>query len=287
MNLLSPKRLLWITIGFIVLANLIVLSKAYYNRTKIATSLEFSERELVLPHRYGFSKEDSSIRLRLRWSSPTTQSITADMDTWSWRDDNNLMLSQAHYNSFNFPVCHEKRSWSKKRKAWVLLELNGQSYRDYLAQLEQYGNLVQEMSAGADNKLSEKELLVKRKRTTDFLAAEKLEKTRLFVKDAAPEPALLETAMRARLDAGDKQLLIVSAEVGSAYYNCGESAKNSTTIRIQNLSVESLYLPREFSRNFPHAQSTKGKTPKIEFTATVNYGRSGEPWIAGLKLKSK
>lgn len=276
----TSKKLVWLAVGCILLVNAFMLGKVYINRSAVIAQLELSERELQLPYNYGFTKEDSSARVSLRWATPNTEPINIELNHWRWQHDRSLQLSAAHFVSFQFPVCTQKTRFRQKQSGWVLLEFNGKSYTDYVAQVEQYHQLIMGLTATANGELAEKELAEKRKSATEFLTAAQTTNSRLFLIDAAAERELLEAVQRERQSSSTGNLVIVPAEVRADFYRCDNNEKRTTEVVIDSLAVESLYIPNRLASDFP---SDDHRRPTVKFTALVNYGRLYEPWISNLQ----
>lgn len=283
-NTIAAKKLLWLAVSLVLLVNAFILSKVYWNRSEVSARLQLSERELQLPFNYGFTKEDSSARVSLHWTTPSTEPIDIDMNQWRWQYNRRLQLNSAHFSSFQFPDCAQERRLLQKRSAWVLLEFNGRSYAEYVEQAEQYHALIMGLTPATNTEWSEKELSAKRKQADDFLAAAKADNSRLFVIDAAAEREMLEAVQRHHQTIADSQLLIVPAELRAGYYRCDSKEQRTTEIIIDSLTVESLHIPKNFAQGFPQVDDAKQKK---KFIAEISYGRLFEPWISSLRLCAK
>jgi hypothetical protein len=277
---LLNKKLLALAVACILLVNGFVLGKVYINRSTVVAQLNLSERELQLPYHYGFAKEDSSARVSLRWMTPSSRAVTLELDRWHWQYDRNLQLSQAHFASFGFPACSNSTRLRQKRAAWVLLEFNGRSYEQHLAQIEQYQQLVKGLSAQSHPELVEKEIAEKRKGAAELLTEAQTSHSRLFIVDAAADYALLVQAKNAFPSSSQDQLLIVPAEVRAGYYRCDKPEQRQREIVIDGLAVDSLHIPKHLARKF--AGNNTGRNT-VKFTAQINYGRLHEPWISDLQ----
>lgn len=280
----TAKKLLWLAVGLVLLVNAFILGKVYVNRSEVIARLTLSERELRLPYNYGFTKEDFSARVSLNWTTPSNQPIDIDMNQWRWQYNRRLQLNSAHFSSFQFPDCAQETRLLQKRSGWVLLEFNGRSYADYIAQAEQYHALIMGLTPATNTELSEKELSAKRKQADEFLASVKFDNSRLFVIDAAAERELLAAAQREYQAVTNSQVLIVPAELRAGYYRCDSKEQRTTEIIIDRLAVESLHIPRNLAQGFPHTGDAK---QKAKFTAEIFYGRLFEPWISQLQVCTK
>lgn len=281
---IKRKKYLWLALGCILVVNGFILSKVYINRSQVIEHLELTERELRLPYDYGFRKEDSSARVSLQWATPNTEQLEKGLETWRWYHDRRLLLSQTHFESFQFPVCSQDYSQApkqqRKREAWVLLEFNGKSYADFVARAEQHNSAVQSTQLDADaTDAAKKELVEKQKDAAEFLNSAKTRQSRLFVIDAAADKKLLEIAKAQRASTEGAALLIVPAEIQADYSRCDKNSEPNR-IQVMNLSVESLYIPRELARDFFADASSQEQ----KFVAEVFYGRLYEPWVGNFKL---
>lgn len=280
----GSKSLAWLAAGLVLMVNAFILGKVYVNRSDEIVQLTLSERELRLPYNYGFAKEDSSARVRLNWTTPSNQPIDVDMNQWRWQYNRSLQLSGIHFSSFQFPDCARKTRLLQKRSGWVLLEFNGRSYADYIAQAEQYHALIMGLTPAENTEWSAKELAGKRKQADAFLAAAKTDDSRLFVIDAAAERELLESVRREYQTSPNSQTAIVPAELRAGYYRCDSKERRTTEIIIDGLAVESLHISKSLAQGFLQDDDTKSKT---KFIADISYGRLFEPWIKNLRLCAK
>lgn len=284
----TNKKLLALALACILLVNGFILAKVYINRSEVIAQLNLSERELQLPYNYGFAREDSSARVSLRWMTPSSRKVTLELDRWHWQYDRNLQLSDAHFASFQFPACSNTTRLRQKRAAWVLLEFDGASYRQHLAQIEQYHGLVMGLSAQTHPELAEQELTERRKNAAELLSEAQTSHSRLFVVDAAADYDLLVQAKQQLSATSRGQLLIVPAELRAGYYRCDTREKRQTEVIIDGLAVESLYVPKHlatrFAGNFAdtYVAGTKAEPNQMKFSAQIHYGRLHEPWIADL-----
>lgn len=285
MKLLLNNKLLWLAMGCVLLVNGIVLGKVYLNRTQVVKQLELSERELRLPWNYGFTREDSSARVSLQWSTLNDESMssepTNDLDNWRWYNDRSLNLTPNHFSSFTFSGCDGKQRNERVHQGWVLLEFNGKSHADYVERATQHHALIHGLKPASTSELSDKELQDKRKSATEMLDAAKNSRSRLYVIDAAATTELLEAARAQRTATATATLAIVPATIRAGYNRCDEKPQRPTEVIIDGLAVESLYIPRELALNFPIDASAREKT---KFTANINYGRLNEPWVGSLRL---
>ncbi len=273
------KKLLGLTLACILVVNGFMLGKVYVNRSAVTSQLNLSERELQLPYNYGFAREDSSARLSLRWMTPSSRPITLELDRWHWQYDRQLQLSDQHFASFQFPACSNKTRLRQKHEAWVLLEFNGLSYQQHLAQVEQYHALVMGLSAQSHPELAEKELTERRKNATELLTEAQTSHSRLFIVDAAADYELMALAKNQREAASQGQLVIVPAQVRAGYYRCEPGEKHQTQVIIEGLAVESLYVPKPLASKFA---GNRTEHNQVKFTAQIAYGRLQEPWIKDL-----
>lgn len=285
MRTFSTKKLVWFAVAFVLIVNAIILGKVFFNRSEVITTLQLSERELQFPYNYGFKKEDSSKRLSIQWTALNSSPVSLDYNDLRWQFDRTLVLSPAHYSTFQFPSCDNDKRQLNKKSGWVLLEFNGQSYTDYVAKTEQYYNLIHNQEPTSDSELAKKELKEKREDADKLLQEARSSITRLIAIDAVATRSVLEEVIQARNISGKTKLLIVPAEVEVNYrYSCNHPKNKESDIFINELSVSSLYIPKDFVQELTFNHEGKSNS---SFTAVVNYGRLHEPWISSLKACEK
>ncbi|HSX52026.1 MAG TPA: DUF4824 family protein [Cellvibrio sp.] len=276
----SSKKLVWLAIACVLVVNAAILGKVFFNRAEVVATLQLSERELQLPYNYGFQKEDSSKRVSLRWMVLDSSSDVFEPAGFGWSYDRRLALSDSHFSSFQFPACEQNHHPYDKKEGWVLLELNGQSYADFVARIKRNYEHLQTLQPETNTELSEKALQEKRAGAKESLNAANNTVSRLFVIDAAAERELLEASLRTRATTTNATLVIVPAELQADYNRCDDPKKKITAVRINNLAVESLYISNDFLQGITLDSES-------HFTANVHYGRLNEPWIADLKVCEK
>lgn len=105
---------LWLGLGLILTSNAVALAGVWYNRSgEPQAQLQLSEREIQLPYDSWLrGEENSGLRLQLAWRQ-------ADAD-WSW-------LDEAKLRELGFAPNDLGRS--AERPLWLVLELDGPSYR--------------------------------------------------------------------------------------------------------------------------------------------------------------
>lgn len=260
-----------------LLVNSVILSKVLINRSSTLAELPLTERELSLPHRYGFAKEDSGKRLRLQWTTPNQQP-PADEWRYHYRHTNrSLVLSEQHFASFQFRSCQPERYRRQQQAGWVLLEFNGPAYQQLLVQAEHYYGLAQQPQP----ELTADALREKQQWAAEQLQAAKDSATRLFVIDAAANPALLQGVLAARSATANGTLVIVPAEIQAGYSRCSKTEQvRPTEIIVNRLAVESLYVPKYLASALPQRSNNIANEA---FQATIRYGKLHEPWISSLQ----
>lgn len=282
---ISTKKLVWFAVACVLIVNAVILGKVFFNRSGVVATLTLSERELQLPYNYGFKKEDSGKRVSIQWAALNSDPVSLEYSELRWHFDRTLVLSPAHYSAFQFPSCDSDKRLLYKKSGWVLLEFNGQSYTDYVTKVEQYYTLIQNQEPTSDSELAKKELKEKREDADKLLQEAKSSVTRLIAIDAAATRSSLEEVIRARKIAGKTKLLIVPAELEVNYrYSCDHIKNTEREIFINELSVSSLYIPKDFAQDLTFNDEGKSNS---SFTAVVNYGRLYEPWISSLKACEK
>ncbi|KKO47104.1 hypothetical protein WG68_00130 [Arsukibacterium ikkense] len=272
-------KLPWLAVAAVVLVNSVILGKVLINRSDTLAELPLTERELRLPGNYGFAREDSAKRLSLQWTTPNPEPINED-NHYRYRHTNrSLVLSEQHFASFQFGPCQPERYRRQQQAGWVLLEFNGPGYQQALAQAAHYNALAQQAAPGPE--LAGEALLDKQQRAAALLQAATDSATRLYVIDAAANPALLQKVLAARSATANGTLLIVPAELQPGYARCNKAGQTiPTEIMVNRLAVESLYVPKHLAQALPQHRNSRETVP---FQATIHYGKLHQPWISSLE----
>lgn len=261
------KRLLWIAFAFLLLVNLSVLSHSFYNRQHAEARLTLSERELDLPGNYGFNKENSGLSLSLSWAIASKGD-----DAKSFTYSNHLMLSPEHYASLGFSnECDQQRKISRV-EGYVLLEFNGATHQENIAQAKKYRDqLLEQQAAGSQN--IEDALQAARERV---LALEDYE-SRLYVVDAAASKVLLQMALAHRSQETPGEYLIAPGLIRDFYRDCDTTEENMHSVYVSRLFVKDIYVPRKYHSLFAD------RNHKHTFLADIAFGKLDEPWLESLR----
>jgi hypothetical protein len=160
------NRSLWLGIGLILASNAVALAGVWYNRSGEAQAqLRLSERELRLSSDSWLrSEENSGVRLQLLWRQ-------ADLD-WPW-------LDEAKLRELGFAPNDLGRA--AERPIWLVLELDGPSYRRRLERVRD--ELASAQAAAAAQPGDEKLRQQLEQRRLD-LRHETQQATRLLLVDA-------------------------------------------------------------------------------------------------------
>ncbi|WP_213996464.1 DUF4824 family protein [Arsukibacterium sp.] len=271
------KKLLWLAVAVVLLVNGLILGKVFLNRSATIAELPLTQREFRVPYQYGFAGENSGKRISLQWSTPVPEPVS---DEWQYqyRHTNRVIsVSDANFASFQFQPCQQQRYRRQQKKAWVLLEFNGQSYVDYRAKAERYYALTQQ----ANPELSADAQLKQQQRAAELLQAANERASRLYVIDAAATPELLQKVTAQRPTTTDGTLVIVPAEIQTSYGRCTKANESKPNeIIVYRLAVQSLYVPRQLAAKLPENNDNIENKP---LRAVIYYGKLHEPWISALK----
>ena len=286
------NKLIYLAVSGIILVNALLLGKMWLNRSVVLVELKLSERELVPPYFNGFAQENSAKRLSLQWTTPLTPTYD-DWQTFYTYHNRSLTINEQHLASFDFTPCPQDYK-RQQRSAWVLLEFNGQSYHEYLAQIEQQHAQFSQQLLASKQEIEEapvaeyaealKQLDEKEARADRILQQARHSFTRLFIVDAAASKALLQASMQQRARHSEGQLLILPAEIQLSYNRCKvEQQVTKPEIYINRLAVASFYVPKPLAEGLPKAHHNKAN---VHFTATIHYGKLAIPWLSDLQLSA-
>ena len=260
------NKLLWWAAGLLIVVNCVVLGHSLYNRHEVKARVILSERELNVPHNYGFEKENSGVSLSVQWH--TRPDTTPDDNYYYHRE---LQLPIEHYTTFHFSNICDHQGTNTIEQGFVLLEFNGSTHQQHIEQLRTQLKQLQQSSAHAE----------KIKNANDELQQFENEHSRLYVIDAAASRTTLEAALSKQKAGSGNQFLILPAIVKDAYRQCDSKQKDPNTVYIENLLVDRIYVAREYHALF----SDKNKAQ--HFQATIAFGKMDEPWLESLELCEK
>jgi len=254
------KRPLWLALGIVLLSNAVALGGVWYNRSgEPEARLSLSERELQRVSSGWLADEgDTVTRLQLLWRRPG--------DDWQlpW-------LDAAKLRALGFAVGDGQVELGRQpaREVWLVLELDGPSYRRQVEQVRQALSLAEaELQASPDSELLQQERDERRRR----LEHEEQRASRLMLVDAGVDPE----ALRQRWPDRQRQVLLAGR---IEPYRHSAQGGYGASIRLDNgrLSVPHAY--REQARGWTPAYQQSGFKAQVD----VAFGRRHEPWVLGVR----
>lgn len=248
------NRSLWLGIGLILASNAVALAGVWYNRSGEAQAqLRLSERELRLSSDSWLrSEENSGVRLQLLWRQ-------ADPD-WSW-------LGEAKLRELGFAPNDLGRA--AERPLWLVLELDGPSYRQRLERARD--ELASAQAAAAAQPGDEKLRQQLEQRRLD-LRHETQQATRLLLVDAGLDAEALRQVWP------DRQRQVILAGRLRAY-RYGDTTRYSASVVLEG---DRISVPKPYRDVFVQWRSRgyDDKRPKVQ--VEVAFGQRLEPWLVGV-----
>lgn len=279
---MTNKRTLLTGLAIIVLSNAIALGGVAYNRAGEPTSsLTLTERELSLPHNYGFAAENSGISLQLRWRVFDSKKTSDYYSRWiptEWLDADKLKsLGYEVSYPLNKPDSHEHYQKALSKEVFLVLENDGATYQKVL---QQRRDALAEAQRLQQQNPDKEEFKGRLKTATAGMEAEQQDNSRLFVIDAGLD---YETLRRQYSD--NSQYLIAKGQVRLRYHG-NYSKQPYLKGAIQQLSVTKVNVPLQHTGALtPLLDKTyrrKGKqSPRYE--VSLQYGLRYEPWVMSVK----
>jgi hypothetical protein len=279
-RLSSRTRALLAGVALIVVTNAAVLAGVAYNRSGEPESvLALTERELRLRHWTWPAGENASIDVSLTWRVARAEPV--DDAHFSWRYGA-LRLEPRQLQELGFDVPNDpgseagRQSVSRQpsRRAWVVLEYDGPAYQASVEEARRKLERAAELAAAkpGDSEL-EKQLMDARHAMQWVENAQ----TRLFVVDAGRD----EQQLRARYP-DRRHYLIVNARLRPTIIE-GPGPKRMA-VNVGELYVKTIRVPHAYRALVEPLVQQGYYDGEPRFTATVNFGRRLEPWIADLAL---
>lgn len=257
------RRFLFITLGLLLLVNIVVLIGVARNRSGAPDStLTLTERELPLSWHFR-DQENTGVSLQLN--------INFDNEEQQWFDENKLVEL-----GFDIPQDRQQGQGNRKRvlpkKAYVVLEYDGDAWHRYRQrQLDEVAAIPLEVEQGKVES-EDAESQVKEKRFQLTIAS------RLFGIDVGLDPDVLRTRYP-----DNTRYIIVPATVRMHVDWHPESADaqgaKSVSGRIERVLVQQFHV----SRNLSRALDTLPEYAGIRAGYTLQRGKSGAQSIPGTR----
>jgi hypothetical protein len=280
---LNPSRraqVLWGGLALLLVTNAVVLGGAFYNRGgEPEATLRLSQRELGLPYRWGFDRENSGISLEFRWRVPrpaTRDGNERYVEGAPWLDK--AKLSELGFDVSRSPyVAEGARYYAKQlpREVLLVLEFDGAAYRAALQRAEELAKREGERAAANPAVAELKGALEGANRT---LENERNASSRLFVIDAGRD----STALRAKY-ADRSHYAIVPGIVRLTTQRRGS---DSVPVGyVAGLSVTAVNVPAAYREPFASAykDSAEGAPRAGKYEVAVAFGKRLEPWIVDVR----
>ncbi len=273
---LSARGLFSIGFAILVVTNAIVLSGVAFNRSgEPDARLTLTERELPLP--YQVHKENSGLALQLRWRALGKTGGDARSSygrSPAWLDAEKL-------KALGFPIGDYVttggdsgvRKKTLPKEVFIVLENNGQHYREALKQAEQALESAEEafkLKPGDQRRRNQ------HKAAARALKRERFAETRLFAIDAGLD------AKKLRAQYPDRSRFIITRGLVKPRFNYN---KDNTEVDgyISTLSVASINVPRQqrpiFDLILTQKKSHASDFQPPRYEVKLMYGRRWEPWI--------
>lgn len=274
MSFIANNRLLWLCLAFLILVNILLLGRALYNRLPPAPAqITLSERELESPYRYNFNRENSAMRLQLRWRAAYNPARD-DITNW-WGYNAVLSLNSDEFAHLQFAACDPEQYHPRdSRKGWVLMELNGAALREYQQALSESlaKHIAQEPSEKDYSWTHTRDSLEER------LKAAQTTDTRLFAVSASVNRETLVAEQQTRQAANQQaSYIILPGELRDTYERCSgqEPQRPSATTQVM------LVLPNE---DFHVANTfTQAQAEQKQYSLVLSLGRLNELWLSDIQ----
>lgn len=266
-------------IALILVTNLVALLGVTYNHSGMPDStLKLSQRELDIPYRWGLSKDNSGIALRLQWRFP------GSLNQYQQYDDNDPgWLDKAKLASLGFNVSmpidtdSSRTTYQKQlsKPVFLVMEFDGPAYQQSI-------ELAKKKDADDSKK---KEADDKKRKQPTALSQELNVNSRLFVVDAGLDREMLRVKYP-----DTRHYSIVHGQIQPKVTNNKEKQPLMTGY-IKDVSAQDINVPFEFrdvfepiqKKNQRYGAAENDKAPPFE--ATVAFGRRLEPWIVAASTK--
>lgn len=245
------NRPLLLGVGLILASNAVALAGVWYNRSgEPQAQLQLSEREIQLPYDSWLrGEENSGLRLQLAWRQ-------ADTD-WSW-------LDEAKLRQLGFAPNDLGRS--AERPLWLVLELDGPSYRK---QVERATSALATAQAALADRPQDESLRHQRDQRRLELQYEQQQATRLLLVDAGLDAEALRQAWP------DRQRQVILAGRLRPYRHADMPHYSASVV----LQGDRISVHRRYREAFAQwrLRAYDEKRPRVQ--VEVAFGQRHEPWL--------
>lgn len=266
-------------LALVVVVNSAVLGGVAWNRSgQPEATLQLTERELPLRHRYVRSKENSGLGLTLR--------LFEDSHSPEWLDERKLRAlgfrPERYYAADESGYERDKRALP--RRAYVVLEFDGPAWQAALEEREQeLAELNRKIETG-EATVKERERLKKslermRHSGSRLLAVDAGDDARVL-RERYPDTSryLITTAeFRMRIDRSKS----AERETGWAVVRGHIGRIHSSRIHVPLQHHEALQAVLG-SDTRSHRRRGAGPVESPRYAVTLHYGKRYEPWVAGI-----
>jgi hypothetical protein len=267
-------------LALIAVTNTVALIGVNYNRSGEPDAVAvLTERELGLPHRYGFLKENSGIALNILWRMGHKAPYGPNnYDRW----EHAIWLDKEKLETLGFdlsePLTSEKaRRYYEKmlpRDVYLVLEYDGDMHKQVIKRRK---NELVERQALLTNNPEKEEFKKQVKHARDRLEAEEQFNSRLFVIDAGIDKA----ALRARYPDRTKYLIMA----GQVDLHLNEDSFKG---HIRGLTIKSVNVPLDYHTILMPLmdQDSYRKQPEgPRYSVKLAIGQRLEPWVKDVSLQ--
>jgi hypothetical protein len=276
------KRRTWVAgLAIIVLSNAVALAGVAWNRSgEPEAVVTVTERELEMPYRSRFERENSGISLRLDWRTRPDE-IGQYIKRGSrsrphWLDRDKL-------RELGFNIDELKDSWEARRRfnrtlsreVYVVLEYDGPAWREIRDMVGSYHDKAKALAA---NNPDEHKLAKDAERAVDRRRLEQHGASRLIAVDAGLDAA----SLRARYP--ERGRYIISAT--QVRPNVSRNKDKTWEIRgtITQLAVGRVHVDASY-RHFFESLAKEAIKPdqRPRYRVKLAWGRRLEPWVVAIE----
>lgn len=278
-------KLTWAALVLILICNAVVLAGVAWNRSGVpVSSLELTERELMLHKPYRGGDENSGTSLNLEWR-------TLGMDEpgeyiWKYRSHDPVWLDRGKLQQLGFDLTRAEEldldrrhhALSESHPVILVMEYDGAAYQQALLRDEVHLKNQEKKVAEHPEDATQAEKL---KRLQELRSRLLHSESRLYAIDAGTDLAVLQER-----HADAAKLLFVHGRVGVRWQN------EQPTGYIQALAQELIHVPLEHATTLGqipgrpldvYGDHDEQQRPTPRYRVRLNIGQRLEPWIGELK----
>ena len=284
LDIQSGYKILIAGLCLIVVTNVVALAGVAYNRSgEPDATIELTERELGMPYRYRWTKENTGLALQIkcRVEDRNQRYFFGQTGCRGYPDWlNQTKLAELGFNIK--PELETLKQYARYKRAlardvYLVLEYNGPAY---LRALSHKQDVLNEAQALLANNPDTEEFKERFRKARENLELEQHSNSSLFAIDAGQDKTALRNAYP-----DNSRYIILKASIRPSWRS--EKTNHEWTGFISSLLINKINIPLAHRAIFAPIEdqeyrTKRGKNPP-RYKVRIAFGKRSEPWVMGVE----